>query len=216
MKRKDQIILISQRLFNEVGEANLAAIDIANELDISPGNLYYHFKGKAEIMAELLRRFSAQLDELFGSELEGDDLLLDFWLKVSVFLELLYDYRFFFRNINDIGLKYRETGAKLAKLLGRLDNILKAGFTFLARRGFLSIDPAQDEKIESLVKSVGIVSLYWANFQEALGARQGKAEHVVQALGHIQFLIEPFMDDANLEKLHLFHQAYLDNAAVED
>ena len=39
MKRRDVILEVSLVLFNQEGEANLSAVDIANELDISPGNL---------------------------------------------------------------------------------------------------------------------------------------------------------------------------------
>ena len=77
------IILVSLQLFNEVGESNLTAVDIANELDISPGNLYYHFKGKEEIIAELFKHFSSQLEQFMNLEPEGEDLLLENWLQVQ-------------------------------------------------------------------------------------------------------------------------------------
>ena len=42
-------------LFNAEGEAKQTAVDIANALDMSPGNLYYHFKGKEPIIEALVR-----------------------------------------------------------------------------------------------------------------------------------------------------------------
>mgnify|MGYP006189992069 CR=1 FL=1 len=50
MKTRDRILEVSLLLFNEEGESGLSSVDIANALEISPGNLYYHFKGKDAII----------------------------------------------------------------------------------------------------------------------------------------------------------------------
>ena len=46
MKTPQKILLISLDLFNSQGEQNVTSVDIALELDISTGNLYYHYKNK--------------------------------------------------------------------------------------------------------------------------------------------------------------------------
>ena len=57
MQTRDRILHTSLELFNIEGEADTTTIDIANELDISPGNLYYHFKGKDQIIAQLFSQY---------------------------------------------------------------------------------------------------------------------------------------------------------------
>ena len=64
MKTRDKILLTSLKLFNDEGEPSVTTVDIANELDISPGNLYYHFHGKEAIIAELFDAFEVELVEL--------------------------------------------------------------------------------------------------------------------------------------------------------
>ena len=61
MKTRDRILHVSLLLFNEEGEAPQTAVDISNALDISPGNLYYHFKGKDAIIHALFDRFEDEM-----------------------------------------------------------------------------------------------------------------------------------------------------------
>ena len=64
MKTADKILLISLDLFNSQGERHITSVDIANELDISPGNLYYHYKGKDEIINALVDKYVSKINEV--------------------------------------------------------------------------------------------------------------------------------------------------------
>lgn len=57
MTTKDKIIEISIKLFNEKGCLNTSTRHIADELGISVGNLYYHFKNKEEILIVIFLRY---------------------------------------------------------------------------------------------------------------------------------------------------------------
>ena len=54
----NRIVDASLVLFNEEGERNISTNHIAAHLSISPGNLYYHFRNKDEIIMQLFKRYS--------------------------------------------------------------------------------------------------------------------------------------------------------------
>ena len=46
MKTRDKIVIAALEQFNEFGERNVTTNHIAAFLEITPGNLYYHFRNK--------------------------------------------------------------------------------------------------------------------------------------------------------------------------
>src|SRR5438552_18857166 len=61
LKTRDRILEAARTLFNEEGVAAQSAVDIAAALGISPGHLYYHFRGKPEIVVALLEIYEAEI-----------------------------------------------------------------------------------------------------------------------------------------------------------
>ena len=60
----ERILETALRLFNEFGEPNVTTTVIADEMNISPGNLYYHYRNKDEIVNALFTRYEREIDGL--------------------------------------------------------------------------------------------------------------------------------------------------------
>src|SRR5690606_37324299 len=61
MSTKERILDAALALFNELGERKVTTNHIAAHLQISPGNLYYHFKNKQAIIFALFERYEARV-----------------------------------------------------------------------------------------------------------------------------------------------------------
>ncbi|MFO7705250.1 MAG: TetR/AcrR family transcriptional regulator [Halopseudomonas sp.] len=102
MKTRDRILQTSLQLFNEQGERLVTTNHIAQHMGMSPGNLYYHFRNKQQIIAELFSHYEIRVDDYLrvpeGRELQVADK--------AVYLESifrgLWEYRFLHRDLEHL------------------------------------------------------------------------------------------------------------------
>ena len=120
MKTKDRIIHVSLALFNELGEPNVTTVDISNEMDISPGNLYYHYRNKDEIVEHIFAHYDSQLQTLLNTQTAIEDIV-EYWLMVKLILEKNWEFRFLFRDLYNINSKYKSLHRKILRVLNALE-----------------------------------------------------------------------------------------------
>ena len=70
MKTKDKIIATAINLFNHHGTKSISTNHIAKEMGISPGNLYYHFSSKNDIIRSIANKFKSDLGSVFKIHLD--------------------------------------------------------------------------------------------------------------------------------------------------
>ena len=102
MKTRDKIIQASIELFNEHGERTITTNHIAAHLGISPGNLYYHFRNKQDIIQCIFKQYEAHLETSFQPYVEHK---IDAEMLVTYFdamFYVLWKFRFFYANLSDI------------------------------------------------------------------------------------------------------------------
>jgi len=85
----ERILEVTLSLFNRFGEPNVSTTLISNELGISPGNLYYHYPAKDELVNSLFTRYKAALLELLVSAPEVSHLD-DAWFFIHQLMETVW------------------------------------------------------------------------------------------------------------------------------
>lgn len=186
MKRKEKILVVSLDLFNQLGIANLAAIDVANEMDISPGNLYYHYKGKGEILAALLDRYERTLQEGFRKPITSGDLGEESWLYLYALVELMYNYRFLFRSIADIKESFPEEERCINRILLAKINIVSdiLGAITILDNGRLQDDLPVD--------AVMVMLLNWFNYRSLANPGEPVRSLIHSLMVRVERLLVPY------------------------
>ena len=121
LKTRDLILDVALILFNDRGEGQVSCVDLAHEMNISPGNLYYHFKGKEAVVEEIYARFHASLSSILDGWRANPDAdprtVLAYFGVIS---DVLMDYRFISLETLQISDRFPSIKPQLSRLLTRL------------------------------------------------------------------------------------------------
>ena len=102
IKTRERIIQGSLELFNAQGERSVTTNHIAAHLGISPGNLYYYFRNKQAIIAELFSEYEGRVD-LFLRPPAGRALTVsDKTFYLEALLAAMWHYRFLHRDLEHL------------------------------------------------------------------------------------------------------------------
>jgi AcrR family transcriptional regulator len=164
MKTRDKIIKASITLFNEQGERNVTTNHIAAHLAISPGNLYYHFRNKEDIILSIYEEYarSLLLDTLpkLPAELKPLDSLV---LYMDSVFQTTMKFRFFYSNLPvlldknpSLREKYVEVQQSITERISQL---------LLSLRAADFIDFA-DEELADIVSILRLINTFWVSFHQ--------------------------------------------------
>lgn len=104
MNRKEKILQKALELFNKQGVESITTRHIAKEINISQGNLHYHFPNKEVIMQKLYDEFKKEVSEASHyTKKQADFDLNDLWSSKVMNFRIMIKYSFLFTDRANIG-----------------------------------------------------------------------------------------------------------------
>jgi len=203
MKTADRILLVSLELFNQHGEANISSVDIAMELDISPGNLYYHFKGKEIIIAGLFELYQVRMNKVLRAP-ENEALTLEeFFYYLLLVFQVSHEFRFLYRNPAEMAEKYPQIAKGFSRILSLKEKVFSTSISNFHTQGLLLSSDIQQMQI---VELIGLIGTQTPNYQLLKGHDINDGLYIYQSLSTILFSLAPYMN-MNKEDFEELHQA---------
>jgi len=177
-------------------------------LDISPGNLYYHYKGKEELVAELFSHFEDGLSAILRESAGAPNSLEDNWLRFYVILEKIYSYRFFYRNISDILQKYPALDIRFRRLIDMKYNFILELLNSLVEEGVFEGRSVKAIGVEDLANGVLLTVTYWFSYQYLRNRRMEQHDFIQGAILQIMAQVAPYIADSQSQFMTECHQLY--------
>lgn len=191
MKTKDRIVLASLDLFNEKGERNISTNHIAAHLNMSPGNLYYHFRNKNDIIYEIFKNYKLVVDTYLNvpedRAIHANDLIayLD-----SVF-NGLWAYRFLHRDLEHLLASDERLRADYRQFTLRcLSNIKKIARAMEDSEIYMPMEEAQRE---SNALNTWLIVTNWMTFLKTVHSEEDNRSMNREVIKHGIYLILDYL-----------------------
>ena len=199
----ERILDTTLDLFNCFGEPNTSTTAISAELGISPGNLYYHYPAKEELITKLYDRYDAALADLLRAAEDVSDVE-DAWLFFHMLFELMGSYRFLYRDLNDLLSNNRKLESHFQFVLQRKTRAVRQVLAGIASGSGLAIEARDAEPVAT---AMVVVLTYWLSFEYVRDPRKAlEPETASAALSrgafHVLCLLLPYLDEDQREHLH--------------
>jgi len=169
MTTKERIIETAIALFNEKGTNAVTTNHIAAAMDISPGNLYYHFRNKAEIIRAIFDQMDTvgfdDYQQIIARYPAGSLAAMEeTFLMIQRFN---WRYRFFKRELtvfllNDPLLRERHIKVHQAML-----QLIRHSISSSIAQGILR--SMSEDELNLFTEEIWLLTLFWLNYLEVGG-----------------------------------------------
>jgi AcrR family transcriptional regulator len=200
---RQRILEAALALFNAEGEPHVTTNRISDELEISPGNLHYHFRTKANLIEALFASYEQRMLELLATPEERHPDIDDIWLFLHLAFETIGDYRFLYRDLTDLCSRHRGLHQRFRGILNLSMETARSLLEGLKDAGELE---ASKRQLDAIVRNIVLVSTYWLAFDQVL-ERDSEARPD-RAAWQVMSLVSPYLTGDARDQLEALAAQY--------
>ena len=191
----ERILEVTLELFNRFGEPNVSTTLISAELGISPGNLYYHYPAKDELINNLFDRYERSLNELLNAS-DNVRNVEDAWFFLHSLYEIIWQYRFLYRDLNDLLSKNRLLETQFQAVLRNKTRAIRLMLAGMSRGGAINIDTRE---MEPTAHCMVVLLTYWLSFEYVRDPRHAlepdnAQDALLRGAQHVLNLLAPYLE----------------------
>ncbi len=199
---RERILDAALALFNAQGTHAVTTRHVASAIGISPGNLYYYFANKEEIVVSLYERIEQQLRATL-SPLHGPTGSFD---EVLAYLERvfghLWQFRFFYRDLNTLLQEVPGLRDRYRHLFEATQANARRIFASMVEAGWLEATP---NELDMLATNAWILMSHWfMHCQAACRRRTIQSSDVNDGVRHLVALFSPRLKPGQRRQLQRF------------
>ncbi|CAH6815424.1 TetR family transcriptional regulator [Vibrio chagasii] len=196
---REKIIYGALELFNQHGERGITTNHIAVYVEVSPGNLYYYFRNKQEIVRAIFTLYSDELQERF-TPIKGYCEALPF-LKHNLdsMFTLMWKYRFFYASLPETLSRDEQLRLEYIATQERLNTNLIDIMRVFVQLGFLK---ATEQQIKETVTTLHLIASNWLTYRSAISPQPQITKQLIhQGMLQMIIVVKPLATTPGLKQL---------------
>jgi AcrR family transcriptional regulator len=199
---KEKIIETSIKLFNEKGCLNTSTRHISDELGISVGNLYYHFKNKEEIVIEIYEIFSKKLSSHIHFSILDEEIVFNFTKFIGDYFIWETEFKFLRVEISYIYKSFPNVRLALEDFLEYRNRQLVFLYKHQQKYGYMK--EIDDIELKFAISNIWTIVYHW-DIYWILNNKENYDEKQKLKNGLLNFLyfFKPYMTEKGLKESKL-------------
>ncbi len=165
-KTRDKILDAAISLFNLYGLPNVKLQGIADECNISVGNLAYHFQFKEDLMSTIADSINAEISPVVKKD-NLFPLLIDFDNQLSKYYALINQFAFFFLDAVELERSYPKIHQQRVKYINLMIDQIYQWITENVRKGIFQA-PIHLDQYAHTAHAIWMIISFWLTQRKVL------------------------------------------------